>query len=215
MGLTTSIGLLVACAASAAQAHETSIDTLHLPGYCPSPHLLASSPLLSSTQICTKDTRLTPTDTATHHSPWTRVSSCTPASRPSNTDPSERETWCVYTSGTFSGGRGISVITTASRAAFMAGLPAFTQPQRQQEHDKAELAPPYEFVHVPGKDMGVVATRPIYRGHLLMSVPAAVMIDHGAFAGLTVAEVLRMQAAAVDGLPGPLRGEVSEPVDAS
>lgn len=95
------------------------------------------------------------------------------------------------------------------RADYIASLPSFTN-EYVLKHENKEYDPestPYKFVHVPGKDVGVVATRPIYRGEHLMSHTPAVVIDYGAFDHLSPAEVLRLQVEAVEQLPSSLRAK--------
>lgn len=200
--------ILLACAASAALAHDIS-ESLHrhhvhdIPGHCHSP-ILRSFPLLSS-PICANDTLTTKYQASPAHSAWTRASSCT-----ANTNGTHE--YCVFISSTFGAGRGIGVVTSPERADFIASLPAFTDTQ-VLAHENAEPDParaPFHFVHVPGKDMGVVATRPIYRGEHLMSFTPAVVIDYGAFENLAVAEVQRLQTEAVDQLPSYVRGKFME-----
>lgn len=93
------------------------------------------------------------------------------------------------------------------RADFIASLPSFTNEHvlRPENKDYDPESTPYKFVHVPGKDMGVVATRPIYRGEHLMSHTPAVMIDYGAFDDLSESERMRLLTEAVDQLPSSLR----------
>lgn len=192
-----SVLLLTPSLAATALAHDISHG--HSEGYCHSP-ILRSFPLLS-TPICTNDTLITKYQAATGHSPanraWTRASSCIA----NGTDE-----YCVFNSATFGHGRGISVVTSPERAEFIANLPAFTDPAALQQENSDEARSKFEFVHVPGKDMGVVATQPIYRGDHLMSFSPAVIIDYGAFDALSLPDVLRLQTEAADGLPSGLRG---------
>ncbi|CAN8096393.1 unnamed protein product [Discula destructiva] len=199
--------LLLACAAAAALAHDISDSLLRqhhiheILGHCHSP-ILHSFPLLSS-PICGNDTLTTKYEAS--HTPvaaWTRASSCT-----ANVNGTDE--YCVFTSATFAAGRGISVVTSPQRADFLANLPAFTRGEVVLKHENAEPdrdGAPFEFVHVPGKDMGVVATRPIYRGDHLMSFTPAVVIDYGAFDTLAPEEVRRLQTEAADQLPLNVKG---------
>lgn len=197
---------LLACVATAALAHDISGSlhhhhVLNIPGYCHSP-ILDSFPLLSS-PVCSDTTLTTKYQASSHtHPAWTRAASCSASAN--GTDE-----YCVFTSATFGGGRGISVVTSPQRADFLAQLPAFARGNDVLKHDNVEPDPataPFEFVHVPGKDMGVVATRPIYRGEHLMSFTPAVVIDYGAFEMLELDEVQRLQTEAVDQLPAYVRG---------
>lgn len=197
--------ILLACAASAALAHQIS-DSLHrhdvhnIPGYCHEPEL-RSFPLLSS-PICSNDTLTTKYQASHSHSAWTRATSC-------STNTNGTDEYCVFISSTFGNGRGISVVMSPERADYIANLPAFAN-KYVLKHENVEPDPelaPFKFVHVPGKDMGVVATRPIYRGDHLMSFTPAVLIDYAAFEDLPVAEIQRLQTEAIDHLPINLKGK--------
>lgn len=198
--------MITACLAAAARAHDASSSDpfhVHTGGYCQYPSLSSSFPL-RSTPVCTNDTHITkyqpagPLRSAANHA-WTRALSCT-----ANGASDE---YCVYVSSTFSRGRGIGVLTTPERAEFIADLPAFADPGALAgvNTDPDPELSPYEFVHVPGKGMGVVARRPIYRGDLLMAFTPAIVIDYGAFENLPPADVQRLQAEAIDHLPAQVR----------
>lgn len=199
-----SIGVMTALVAPVALAQEIVSSSpsswLHSAGYCHSP-VLRSFPLLSS-PICSHDTLITKYQAGDAHSPgnkaWTRASSCTA----NGTDE-----YCVFVSSTFANGRGVGVVTSPERANYIANLPAFTDENALKDENmerSPELAS-YEFVHVPGKDMGVVAKRPIYRGDHLMTFTPALVIDYGAFENLPEADIHRLQTEAIDSLPSELR----------
>lgn len=194
-----SSGLIVTALATVALGHEAS-HHVHNLGYCHSPTSRAF-PLLSN-PICSLDTPVTKYQAALGHGAaeraWTGASSCTA----NGTDE-----YCVFVSSTFGGGRGLAMITRPERADFVANLPAFTD-ERALAIENKEPDPetaPFEFVHVPGKDMGVVAKRPIHRGDHLMSFTPAIIIDNGAFETLSRVDVERLQVEAADRLPTSLR----------
>lgn len=195
------VGLLIAGLLPASLAHQVSTHHhVHNAGLCQSP-ILRSFPLLS-TPVCSNDTHITKYQASLGHNAadraWTRASTCT---------ANGTEEYCVFVSTTFAGGRGIGVVTSPERADYIANLPAFTDEYALVDENKELDSPllPFEFVHVPGKDMGVVATRPIYRGDHLMSFTPAMVIDYGAFDNLPNADVQRLQTEAVDRLPRTLR----------
>lgn len=182
--------------------HHHHHHPAHNAGLCQSP-ILRSFPLLSS-PICSPDTLITKYQAGDGHSPanraWTRASSCT---------ANGTEEYCVFVSSTFAGGRGLGVVSSPERADFIANLPAFTNAYALRDENKEPdpALAPFQFVHVPGKDMGVVATRPLYRGDHLMSFTPAIIIDYGAFENLSPADVQRLQTEAVDRLPSGVRGK--------
>lgn len=191
--------LIVSGLAAAVLGHEASHHA-HGVGYCQSP-ISRSFPLLSS-PICSSDTLITKYQAGLGHVPaeraWTGASLCT---------ANGTEEYCVFVSSTFARGRGLAMVTRPERAEYIANLPAFTDEHalvRENEEPDAELAP-FEFVHVPGKDMGVVARRPIYRGDHLMSFTPAIIVDNGVFESLAAADYERLQTDAADRLPSALR----------
>lgn len=198
------MGGIVSFVAVVTLAHEISASSaasaLHNAGFCHSP-ILESFPLLSS-PICSPDTLVTKYQASDARSPankaWTRASSCT---------ANGTEEYCIFVSSTFANGRGLGVVTTPERANYIANLPAFTDEKalKGENVEKSAELRPYEFVHVPGKDMGVVAKRPIYRGDHLMTFTPALIIDYGAMDNLPVPDMHRLQVEALEQVPNELR----------
>jgi hypothetical protein len=190
---------LALCTASVALAHDVS--STHKAGLCHSP-LSGSFPLLS-TPVCTNDTLITKYLPGDSHSPsnraWTRASSCT---------ANGTTEYCIFVSSTFANGRGIAVLTSPDRADYIANLPSFTDPE-VLAHENKDVDPQlakFKMVHVPGKDIGVVATQPFQRGDHIMTFTPAIVIDYGMFDDLADADMHRLQAEAIDYLPSELRG---------
>ena len=77
---------------------------------------------------------------------------------------------CLFTSASFRNGQGISLITSTATAAHLVGLDAFADlPDPLPATTRRRLAgPAYAVVDVPGKGKGVVATRRIRRGEIVM-----------------------------------------------
>lgn len=201
--LMRSLVAIISLAAPATLAHEitTSLSSsLGSAGFCHSP-ILRSFPLLSS-PICSPDTLTTRYQASDAASPankaWSRASSCT---------ANGTEEYCVFISSSFANGRGLGVVTSPERAEYLANLPAFTDENalKDANTEKSDEMSPYEMVHVPGKDMGVVAKRPIYRGDHLMTFTPALIIDYGAMDNLPDADIHRLQVEAIDHVPSDLR----------
>ncbi|KAL1875236.1 SET domain-containing protein 5 [Diaporthe australafricana] len=198
----TLLGWFALCVAPLAVAHDISSSTpMHQAGLCHSP-LSRSFPLLS-TPVCSNDTLITKYLSGDSHSPanraWTRASSCT---------ANGTAEYCIFTSSTFANGRGIAVLTSPDRADFIANLPGFTDPELlagENQDEDPELSK-FKMVHVPGKDMGVVATQPFQRGDHIMTFTAAIIIDYAMFDDLPEPDMHRLQAEAIDYLPSDLRG---------
>jgi SET domain len=104
--------------------------------------------------------------------PWTIAPTCLP-------DTTDEEKFCVFTSQTFWGGRGITILTKPSIAREMAQLPAFTIPTNNtsslSENDTRD--PPFYVAAIPGRGMGLIANRTIERGDLIKA-HAGVAIFH-------------------------------------
>lgn len=117
--------------------------------------------------------------------------------------------YCVYSNPGFASGRGISIITSASRAVSIAKSAAFSPSSSSTTTDDQDLPlndaaanPPWRVDDVPGKGKGLTATRNLELGDHIMSTTASVMIDYNVFYDVTLAEELRgLQVAAVGALP--------------
>ncbi|ERS96590.1 hypothetical protein HMPREF1624_06797 [Sporothrix schenckii ATCC 58251] len=129
--------------------------------------------------------------------------------------------YCVYTHPSFNHGMGLSVITTASRLGAMATRPVFggrgeTLPASKGPPPNGADWPPdgdsvtvpaWSEKNVPGKDVGLVATRAIRRGERIMARTPAVMIDGAAIDALPVAPFASLLQGAASGLPEPHRAQ--------
>lgn len=84
---------------------------------------------------------------------------------------------CLYTSLTFARGRGISLITTPSEAKAIAQLEAFTNPSALADVN-IERNPPYESRALPGRGIGLIANKTLYRGdHIFSHTPVLAVND--------------------------------------
>ena len=100
-------------------------------------------------------------------SPWTHVGPC---------EKVKDLEICVYTSTSFAGQHGVSLVTSRARADAIANRPAFLSPQPL---DRPHLRPdvPFQTAAIPGKGIGLIATRLIRRGDMLMGETPAVLVD--------------------------------------
>ncbi len=130
---------------------------------------------------------------------WTHSSPCIKS-------PSSGQEIRVFSDSAFAEGRGISLITTASRASFIASQVAFTKPPTQSKGTNQDLVrtvpAKYEVKDFPGKGKGLVAGNRIRRGELIMANTASLMIDYRSFEELAAEEYQALQASAVELLPG-------------
>jgi hypothetical protein len=83
--------------------------------------------------------------------------------------------FCIYTKTDFAENRGISLFTTPEHANKFLRLPAFTNPEVNQDANK-EPNPPYEMRALPGKGMGLIVNRTLQRGdHIFSNTPVLVI----------------------------------------
>ncbi|KAK4151243.1 hypothetical protein C8A00DRAFT_17328, partial [Chaetomidium leptoderma] len=110
---------------------------------------------------------------------------------------------CAFTDTNFAEGRGISLVTTARRASYLATTPPLTDPDVvkgiNQDLNRTIRAR-YEMREIPGKGMGLIATEHIMRGDPIMANTASLMIDYRAFNELSRPEYTGLQAHAVANL---------------
>lgn len=151
-------------------------------------------------------TAFTTTDGSTSDGIWSRTTPC----YKNNTDNTE---FCVYTSESFAENHGITIMTSPSRAIQFSQIPAFADPETvrgvnrdivyETEHGRRSDQSPlsYRVEAMLGKGYGVVATKHLNRGDLIMSTTASVVIDYALFESIPDEEVRRMQTVAVDSLP--------------
>lgn len=88
--------------------------------------------------------------------------------------------YCVFTYSGFRGDADISILTTPEIATEAAALLEDPDPQWYKWNDprtppEADGVAPYELREIPGKGIGVVATRRINRGEVVLSDAAAVI----------------------------------------
>ncbi|EXJ65097.1 hypothetical protein A1O7_01437 [Cladophialophora yegresii CBS 114405] len=102
----------------------------------------------------------------TSYFPWTHKPICT---KDADDDPEDQ--FCVYTNASFSNGRGISIFTRPAIAREFASLPPFQDPTALSSNginlDSNAKDLPWYTAFVPGKGMGMFASRPLHRGDLI------------------------------------------------
>ncbi|KAF1941812.1 SET domain-containing protein [Clathrospora elynae] len=97
------------------------------------------------------------------HTPWTHPPICTEKL------PSINDKLCIYTSTTFSSGRGISLFTTPALAAQFAALPAFQDPSALSSQSVNTQKNTYSISPIPGKGLGMLASKPLRFGDRVMA----------------------------------------------
>ncbi|KAK8050324.1 hypothetical protein PG994_012054 [Apiospora phragmitis] len=108
--------------------------------------------------------------------------------------------YCAFTKPSFSGGEGVSVVTTPERVSRLEATGIFTDKEGQAPrlHNSASS---YEDAEVPGKGIGLVATKPIRAGQRIMTRTPAVMIDRSALDALSEDESVALLVQGVEALP--------------
>lgn len=113
--------------------------------------------------------------------------------------------FCTFTHPRFNRGLGIALITTDAILEDMSSLVSLQPPD--SEVGRHAAVPPYEAKQIPGKGVGLVATRDISQGELIMARPPAVAVDGVAFKNLSANLLTQALADAITSLPPQHRHE--------
>ncbi|KAH6860622.1 hypothetical protein BKA58DRAFT_391850 [Alternaria rosae] len=131
------------------------------------------------------------------YAPWSHQPLCTPHL------PGLNDTLCIYTDSAFSQGRGISIVTTPSLAQQFAALPAFLKPSALASSDINTPTNIYTATSIPGKGIGMLATRPLNFGDTVTSyTPAFIAYLESELSTLDREQLWRI---AIEQLPEGLR----------
>ncbi|SPO04395.1 uncharacterized protein DNG_07080 [Cephalotrichum gorgonifer] len=196
-------------------AHSNGADTL-LAGLC---RHSKAGPLLPSpdAQSCplAVDDATTAEVTGSSWGAW--------SFRPTCAYPPDKSSskYCVYTYIDPHGGRAdISIITTPETAAEAVGLLEDPDPRWYKWNEPTAPppvdaggegeAPPYELREIPGKGIGLVATRKILRGEVILSDPATVISMLGPPQGISAAHKGILARKAFSQLGEETRRDISE-----
>ncbi|PFH58247.1 hypothetical protein XA68_13980 [Ophiocordyceps unilateralis] len=114
-----------------------------------------------------------PIPAASPSSPWSYTGDC--AQELGDESPT-----CVYANRSFANGRGISIITTPERAAYIAKTPAFLD-SSILSHVNDYSSPPYEERELPGRGRGLIANKTLRRGDVIFSSTPILILDSDSF----------------------------------
>ncbi len=189
--------LLTLSLASTATALESAANLVNI-GMCRSP-VHASTPLFRDVGACSQgqDGLVSQFDDEPSSLGWTHSSPCF-------RDTNGTSEYCAFSSATFAENRGITILTSSERARYFRQRLAFTKPEVIKGVNQdfvQDRTPVYKVVPIPGKDLGVVATKPLHRGDLIISNTASIMIDYGALEAVPPSDMLELQAAGLGHLP--------------
>ncbi|KAL7911963.1 SET domain-containing protein [Trichoderma velutinum] len=123
-------------------------------------------------------------------SPWTSQDNCHKGT----------ETFCAFSSKTFAGGRGISILTTSNRVENLRQLPAFVDDNALSGVNE-QPSPPFEEKELPGRGRGLIANKMLHRGDRIFAHTPILMLDGEIFGELETEEWLELEHAAVNHLP--------------
>lgn len=107
--------------------------------------------------------------------------------------------FCSYTKPSFNDGFGVSVITTPKRFDEVATLLALTQIGTKRPW--RNTGPSYQEEEIHGKGAGLVATRRIAAGELVLARTPAVLVDDEGFKNLGEGSLTQLLVQAIEGLP--------------
>jgi hypothetical protein len=110
--------------------------------------------------------------------PWTNPPRCLrPKTSDNVPDKNTQETiYCLYTSSTFHSSHGVSIITTPELASDLVSNNALSDRPFSPAFHRPTQPDTYKIVSIPHKGKGVIATRKIKRGEILMvDYPAVLM----------------------------------------
>ncbi|KAL7946052.1 SET domain-containing protein [Trichoderma barbatum] len=122
--------------------------------------------------------------------PWTSQNNCR-----HNT-----ETFCVFSSKGFAGGRGISILTTPDRVESLQQLPAFVDAHSLFGINE-QPSPPFEERELPGRGRGLIANKMLHRGDRIFAHTPILLLDGESFGDLEKEEWLDLEHSAVNNLP--------------
>lgn len=106
---------------------------------------------------------------------------------------------CSFTNPSFNDGFGLSLVTTTERLEEISALPAVSRLPDKRTWRQA--TPSYHEEEIPGKGIGLVASRRIAAGELILSRTPAVLVDDQGFEELAKGRVQKLLVQAIEGLP--------------
>lgn len=106
---------------------------------------------------------------------------------------------CSFTNPSFNGGFGLSLVTSPERLEELLLMPSLIQSTTKRPYTQA--AQSYHDEVIPGKGIGLVASRPIAAGELILARTPAVLVDEDGFGGLGEGPLKHLLVQAIGALP--------------
>ncbi len=183
----TALLLLVRAVAAGQDAHLPSRF-----GTCDPWRLAADSSVCLASQPAEANQTIQGKDAPSILAPWVKGTGCRRTTAGAE--------YCAYTLPSFNGGEGLSMITSPEKMAELAALAALKE-YAQSPVQGSAASTLYAAVDVPGKGMGLAATKPIRRGTRIMARTPALMVDGRALDNLSKGQVAELLGQAVEALP--------------
>jgi hypothetical protein len=145
--------------------------------------------------------------------PWSYRPWCVdPPGLSLNAPPDRDQRFCLYFSSTFAEGRGIGIFSSPRVARELLKNDAFAKPDSIAGMNDLVTGPfsppPYEPRVFPGKGIGLVANRTLYRGERIMQETPSWVYDRGVFGGIPEHVRIPMHWHGVFRLPEDTRDEI-------
>jgi hypothetical protein len=128
--------------------------------------------------------------------PWTRKPSC------SQTHSNQQ--YCTFTDSKLSNGRGVSIVTTPDIASQISDLAIFRE-SSQSSPRGSSISQPYIAQNIPGKGVGLVATRTLFTGDMIFAYPPASIHHNGIFQSMPMREREFIVRDSINRLPSETR----------
>ena len=141
---------------------------------------------------------------------WTQRPWCVDSAYATEYNP--YTTYCTFVNRDFADGRGIALFVSVDSAEFISGQLVFTDDSHIRGFNDLEHGPfsppPYEQKYVPGKGVGLVASRAIVRGERIMQESLPIVYGRDVMVNVWPRDRLPMHFHMVYSLPEKTRDEL-------
>jgi hypothetical protein len=113
--------------------------------------------------------------------------------------PKSPENYCIHTSSSFTGNRGISIIATPSSTSIILNSNGFRTPPKL--YPTSDSSQDFFETTLSGRGKGLIANRTFHRGDLILSSTPVLIVDEATFDTFLDEERSPFQRQAVESLP--------------